>query len=81
MAVAAALLFASPAIQSNQVYRVGESALIQQDRHSAEPPTKAQRALPAPDGCAVEIHEIPALQIVFAKVSRRARDGPAAASA
>ncbi len=78
MAIAAALLFASPTIQVNQVLRAGEIVLLASDEHSAEPPRPSDRTLPAPLGFHVEIYEIPALRIVFAKVVQRARDGPRA---
>lgn len=72
-----ALLFSAPAVQANRVVRVGEMALIQSNRHSAAPPAAADRTLPAPPGWRVEIHEIPALGIVFARATvQRARDGP-----
>ncbi len=77
MALAAALMFASPAIQANQIIRVGEVAVIQQDRHRSQPPSSDHRTLPAPVGCYVVIHQAPALQLVLAKPNPRARDGPA----
>lgn len=77
MAVAMALMLGAPSMRANQVMRVGEMALIQRDSHSAEPPTRADRTLPAPPGWRVEVHLVPALDIVFAKATRqRARDGP-----